>query len=153
MYIKEIWYTAFVCLYVFEGIYPKEQEWYPIHSLHLNLVMLIKHLKVVIMLSSCDQYKTSGMKLVPLSRVVDILDFSIDGPDTSIVNEDLKKIGVGQTTDECLGFIDRLALLAAETQQDIEDEVVQHDVETWSTFDGDFKQLAQWYRCITWNMK
>ena len=70
-----------------------------------------------------------------------------------IANEDLTKSAVGQTTNEHLGFIDRLALLAAETQQDIEDEVVQHDVETWSTLDGGFKQLVQWYRCITWNMK
>eukprot|EP00957_Ditylum_brightwellii_P156371 11901690-Ditylum_brightwellii.AAC.1 len=69
------------------------------------------------------------MELVPLSRVVDKLDFAIDDPHTSIVNEDPKKIDVGQTTDECLGFIDRLALLAAETQPDIEDEVVQHDAE------------------------
>ena len=82
------------------------------------------------MLPSCDQYKTSGMKLGTLFRVVGKLNFEIDSPVTSIVNEDLKKIGVAQTTDECLGFIDRLALLAAETQQDIEDEVVQHDVET-----------------------
>ena len=81
------------------------------------------------MLPSCDQYNTSGMELVPLSRVVDKLDFVIDGPHISIVNEDPRKIGVGQTTDECLGSIDRLTLLAAETQQDIEDEVVQHDVE------------------------
>eukprot|EP00957_Ditylum_brightwellii_P111939 8536628-Ditylum_brightwellii.AAC.1 len=70
------------------------------------------------------------MELVPLSRVVDKLDLAIDDPHTSIVNEDQKKIGVGQTTVECLGFIDRLALLAADTQQDIGDEVVQHDVET-----------------------
>eukprot|EP00957_Ditylum_brightwellii_P016879 1273153-Ditylum_brightwellii.AAC.1 len=70
------------------------------------------------------------MELVALSRVVDKLDFDIDGPHTSIVNEDLKKTGVGQTTNECLGFIDSLALLAAETQQGIEDKVVQHDVET-----------------------
>eukprot|EP00957_Ditylum_brightwellii_P020412 1539177-Ditylum_brightwellii.AAC.1 len=66
------------------------------------------------------------MELVPLSRVVDKLDFAIDGPYTSIANEDPKKIGTGQITDECLGFIDTLALLPAETQQDIEDEVVQH---------------------------
>eukprot|EP00957_Ditylum_brightwellii_P159324 12127524-Ditylum_brightwellii.AAC.1 len=64
------------------------------------------------------------MELVALSIVVDILDFAIDGPHISIVNEDPKKIGAGQTTDKCLGFIDRLALLAEETQQDIEDEVV-----------------------------
>eukprot|EP00957_Ditylum_brightwellii_P190742 14521142-Ditylum_brightwellii.AAC.1 len=70
------------------------------------------------------------MELGALSRVVDKLDFAIDGPHTPIVNEDMKNIGVGQTTDECLGFIDRLTLLAAETQQDIEDEDVQHDVET-----------------------
>eukprot|EP00957_Ditylum_brightwellii_P175992 13401278-Ditylum_brightwellii.AAC.1 len=70
------------------------------------------------------------MELVPLSRVADKLDFAIDGPHISIVNEDLKKISVGQTTDEYLSFIDRLALLAAKIQQDIEDEVVQHDVET-----------------------
>eukprot|EP00957_Ditylum_brightwellii_P159350 12129539-Ditylum_brightwellii.AAC.1 len=70
------------------------------------------------------------MELVPLSKVVDKFDFVIDGPHTSIINEDLKKIGVGQTTDECLGLIDRLTLLAVETQQDIEDEVVQYDVET-----------------------
>ena len=82
------------------------------------------------MLPSCDQYNTSGMYLAALSRVVGKLDFAIDVPHTSIANEDLKKTGVGQTTDERLGFIDRLALLAAETQQDIEDEVVQHDVET-----------------------
>eukprot|EP00957_Ditylum_brightwellii_P121466 9263751-Ditylum_brightwellii.AAC.1 len=69
------------------------------------------------------------MKLVSLSRVVDILDLAIDGPHTSIVNEDPKKIGIGQTTDECLGFIDMLTLLHAETQQDIEDDIVQHDVE------------------------
>eukprot|EP00957_Ditylum_brightwellii_P105713 8061365-Ditylum_brightwellii.AAC.1 len=61
------------------------------------------------------------MELGALSRVVK-LDFAIDGPHTSIVNEDLKKIGVGHTTDKCLGFIDRLTLLAAEAQQDIEDE-------------------------------
>eukprot|EP00957_Ditylum_brightwellii_P062425 4737581-Ditylum_brightwellii.AAC.1 len=69
------------------------------------------------------------MKLVPLSRAVDELNFAIDGPHTSIVNEDLKKVGLGQTTDEHLGFIDRLAMLVTETKQDIEDEVVQHDVE------------------------
>eukprot|EP00957_Ditylum_brightwellii_P068838 5225345-Ditylum_brightwellii.AAC.1 len=69
------------------------------------------------------------MKLGALSGIVDKLDFAIDGPPISIVNEDLKKSGVGQTTDEHLGVIDRLALLAAETQQYIEDEVVQHDVE------------------------
>eukprot|EP00957_Ditylum_brightwellii_P085406 6497476-Ditylum_brightwellii.AAC.1 len=69
------------------------------------------------------------MRLGALSTVADILDFAIDGPHTSIVNEDLKEIGVGQTTDECLGFIERLALLAAEAQQDIEDEVFQHDAE------------------------
>eukprot|EP00957_Ditylum_brightwellii_P047674 3622253-Ditylum_brightwellii.AAC.1 len=62
------------------------------------------------------------MELVALSRVVDKYDFAIDSPHTSIVNEDLKKISVGQTTDEYLGSIDRLALLAVETQQDIEDE-------------------------------
>jgi hypothetical protein len=101
------------------------------------------------MLPSCDQYNTSGMELAALSRVVDKLDFAIDGPHNSIANEDLKKIAAGQTTDECLGFIDRLALLAAETQQDIEDEVVQHDVEAQGTLDGGFKQLVQWYRCIT----
>eukprot|EP00957_Ditylum_brightwellii_P039348 2976520-Ditylum_brightwellii.AAC.1 len=67
------------------------------------------------------------MELVPLSKVVDILEFAIDGLHTSIANEDLKKTCVGQTTDECLGVIDRLALLAAGIQQDIEDEVVQHD--------------------------
>eukprot|EP00957_Ditylum_brightwellii_P210729 15365316-Ditylum_brightwellii.AAC.1 len=75
------------------------------------------------------------MELGAFSRVVDKLDFAIDGPRASIVNEDFKKIGVGQTTDEYLGFIDRLALLAAETQQDIEDEVVQHSVEAQGTFD------------------
>eukprot|EP00957_Ditylum_brightwellii_P121465 9263748-Ditylum_brightwellii.AAC.1 len=69
------------------------------------------------------------MKLGSLSRVVNKLDFAIDDPHTSIANKDLKKIGVGQTTDKYLGFIDRLALLAAETQQDIEDDIVQHDVE------------------------
>eukprot|EP00957_Ditylum_brightwellii_P036571 2770948-Ditylum_brightwellii.AAC.1 len=69
------------------------------------------------------------MELIALSRVVDKLDFAIHGPHTSNANERLKKIGVGQTTDECLGFIDRLTLLAAETQQDIEDEVAQHDAE------------------------
>eukprot|EP00957_Ditylum_brightwellii_P010455 791239-Ditylum_brightwellii.AAC.1 len=57
------------------------------------------------------------MKLVALSKAVDTLDFANDGPHTSIVNEDLKRIDVGQTTVECLYFIDRLALLAAETQQ------------------------------------
>eukprot|EP00957_Ditylum_brightwellii_P002236 171979-Ditylum_brightwellii.AAC.1 len=62
------------------------------------------------------------MELGALSRAVDKLDYAIDGPHTSIINEDLKLIGVGQTTDECLGFIDRLTLLAAEAQQDIEDE-------------------------------
>ena len=67
------------------------------------------------MLFSCDQYNTSGMKLGALSRVVDKLDFAIDGPHTSIVNADPKKIGVEQTTDEHLGFIHRLAVLAAET--------------------------------------
>ena len=148
MYVKEIWYIVFLCLSVFAGTYPREQDCYPIYSLHLNLVMLIKHLKVVFMLLSCDQYNTSGMELVALSRVVDKLDFAIDGPHTSIANEYPKKIGVGQTTDEHLGFIDRLALLAAETQQDIEDEVVQHDVEAQGTFDGGFKQLVQWYRYI-----
>eukprot|EP00957_Ditylum_brightwellii_P113450 8649764-Ditylum_brightwellii.AAC.1 len=35
------------------------------------------------------------------------LDFAIDGPHTSGAKEDLKKIGVGQTTNGCLGFIDR----------------------------------------------
>jgi len=60
-----------------------------------------------------------------------------------IANEDLTKFAVGQTTNEHLGFIDRLALLAAETQQDIEDKVVQHDVEAQGTFDGGFKQLVQ----------
>eukprot|EP00957_Ditylum_brightwellii_P106451 8120917-Ditylum_brightwellii.AAC.1 len=69
------------------------------------------------------------MELGALSRVVEKLNFGIDGSHTSIVNEDLKQIGVGQTTDECHGFIDRLTLLPAKTQQDIEDEVVQHDVE------------------------
>eukprot|EP00957_Ditylum_brightwellii_P026992 2040716-Ditylum_brightwellii.AAC.1 len=87
------------------------------------------------MLPSCGQYNVSGMKPVALSRVVDQLDFAIDGPHASIVNEDLKKIGVGQTTNECIGFIDRLALLATETQQDLEDEVVQHDAEAQHFFD------------------
>eukprot|EP00957_Ditylum_brightwellii_P096553 7353930-Ditylum_brightwellii.AAC.1 len=63
------------------------------------------------------------MELGALLIIVDKLDFAINDPHTSIVNEDLKKIGVGQTTHECLGFIDRLTLLAAETQQDIEDWV------------------------------
>eukprot|EP00957_Ditylum_brightwellii_P148099 11275555-Ditylum_brightwellii.AAC.1 len=69
------------------------------------------------------------MELGALSRVVDKLDFAVDGPHTSIVSDGLKKIGVGQTTDECLGFIGRLTLLVEETQQDIEDDIVQHDVE------------------------
>eukprot|EP00957_Ditylum_brightwellii_P080533 6126143-Ditylum_brightwellii.AAC.1 len=69
------------------------------------------------------------MELVPISRVVGKLDLATDGSHASVVNEDPKKIGVGQTTDEHLGFIDRLALLDTEKQQDIEDEVVQHDVE------------------------
>ena len=67
------------------------------------------------MLPSCDQYNTSGMELVALSRVVDKLDFAIDGPHTSIAKEDLKKIGVEQMTDECLVFIKRLTKLAEET--------------------------------------
>eukprot|EP00957_Ditylum_brightwellii_P114625 8741660-Ditylum_brightwellii.AAC.1 len=70
------------------------------------------------------------MELVPLSIVVDRLYSAIDGPHILSVNEDLKKIGVGQTTDEHLGSIDMLALLAAKTQQDIEDDVVQHDAES-----------------------
>eukprot|EP00957_Ditylum_brightwellii_P044907 3405624-Ditylum_brightwellii.AAC.1 len=74
------------------------------------------------------------MELVALSRVVDKLDLAIDRPYTSIAKDDKKKIGVGQTTDECLGFIDRLALLDAEIQQDIEDEVVQHDVKVNGTY-------------------
>eukprot|EP00957_Ditylum_brightwellii_P202806 15331881-Ditylum_brightwellii.AAC.1 len=69
------------------------------------------------------------MEPVALSRVVYKLDIAIDGPHTSIAKEDLKKFGVGQTTDEFHDFIDRLALIAAETQQDIEDKVVQHNVE------------------------
>eukprot|EP00957_Ditylum_brightwellii_P208200 15356274-Ditylum_brightwellii.AAC.1 len=62
------------------------------------------------------------MELGALSRVIDKLEFIIDGPHTSIAKEGLKKIGDGQTNDDRLGFIDRLTLLAAETQQDIEDE-------------------------------
>eukprot|EP00957_Ditylum_brightwellii_P016987 1280711-Ditylum_brightwellii.AAC.1 len=68
------------------------------------------------------------MELVALSRV-DKRDFEIDDPFTSITNEDPKKIGEGPTTVKHFGFKDSLALLAAKTQQGIEDEVVQHDVE------------------------
>ena len=35
------------------------------------------------------------MELVALSRVVDMLDFAIDGTYAFIFKEDLKKIGVG----------------------------------------------------------
>eukprot|EP00957_Ditylum_brightwellii_P001445 112877-Ditylum_brightwellii.AAC.1 len=83
------------------------------------------------------------MELVALSQVVDKLDFAIDVPHTSIAKEDLKKTGVGQFTKEHHDFIDRLTLLPADTQQHIEDEVVQHSIEASSSFDGGSKQLVQ----------
>eukprot|EP00957_Ditylum_brightwellii_P097216 7404475-Ditylum_brightwellii.AAC.1 len=75
------------------------------------------------------------MELVVVSQVVDMLYFTIDGPNTTIAKDALKMIGVGPSTDEHLNPIKGLALLAAESQQHIEDEIVQHDIQASGSFE------------------
>eukprot|EP00957_Ditylum_brightwellii_P035050 2657234-Ditylum_brightwellii.AAC.1 len=70
------------------------------------------------------------MGLVADSQVADKLDSTIDSSHTTTAKEDLKRTSIGPSTDEYLDFIRDLNVLAVYSQQHIEDDILQYDVQT-----------------------
>eukprot|EP00957_Ditylum_brightwellii_P165009 12562873-Ditylum_brightwellii.AAC.1 len=69
------------------------------------------------------------MELVADSQIVDKLDSTIDSSHTTTVKEDLNRTSIGPSTDECLDFIRDLNVFAVYSQQHIEDDILQYDVQ------------------------